>query len=74
VKHGSRVKLKRLKSTVGTTFDSLRPELWTESVMRVDGIQETAMGRRYAWLLVPGVEERISCPLELLELVEDPYI
>ena len=74
MRHGSRVKLKRLKSTVGVTFDSGRPELWTESVCMVDGIEETPMGRRYAWLIVPGVEERLSYPLELLELVNEPHI
>ena len=74
MKHGSRVKLRRLKSNAGVTWESLRPELWVGSVCEVDGIEETPMGRRYAWLLVPGIEERISCPLELLEVVNEPNI
>jgi len=32
-------------------------------------LEELPTGKRYAWLRVPLVEERMSVPLELLEVV-----
>ncbi len=69
MKRGERVRLKSLLSGTGQRFDSLRPELWTATICTVDGFQTIPTGKRYAWLIVPDVEERIECPVELLEVV-----
>ena len=69
MKHGDRVRVKALKGETGVVFQSLRPELWTDTVMTVDGIEITPTGKRYVWLVVPGVKERLQCPAELLRVV-----
>lgn len=70
MKRRDRVRVRALKSTTGVAFESLRPELWTDTVCEVDGIEELPTGKRYAWLKVPNVEERIICPMELLEVCD----
>lgn len=70
MKRGDKVFLKTLQSDTGQKFESLRPELWFAVVCEVDGFQTIATGKKYAWLIVPGVEERIECPVELLEVVK----
>mgnify|MGYP001473432346 CR=1 FL=1 len=69
MKRGDHVRLTSLLSERGQRFDSLRAELWTATICTVDGFQTIATGRKYARLIVPGVEERIDCPVELLEIV-----
>jgi hypothetical protein len=69
MKRGDRVRFKKLDSDTGVKFASVRPEYYTDTVCEVDGLEELPTGKRYAWLRVPLVEERMSVPLELLEVV-----
>jgi len=69
MKRGDRVRVKSLKGETGVVFNSLRPELWTDTVMTVDGVEVLPTGKKYAWLIVPGVKERLQCPVELLRVV-----
>ncbi len=70
MKRGDCVRLRGLRGETGVVFQSLRPELWTDTVMVVDGIEVGPTGRKYAWLIVPNVKDRLQCPVSLLKIVE----
>lgn len=72
MRRGDCVRLRGLKGETGVVFQSLRPELWTDTVMVVDGIEVGPTGRKYAWLIVPNVKDRLQCPVSLLKKVECP--